>query len=61
MVGHVGGNSDTIGLICGAYLGAKHGANVFPDHLVEGLEDHARIEAVAARLLEVSADIPTIK
>jgi ADP-ribosylglycohydrolase len=61
MVGHVGGNSDTIGLICGAYLGAKHGVNVFPAHLVEGLEDHARIEAIAARLLEVSTDIPTIK
>ena len=61
VVGHVGGNTDTIGLICGAYLGAKHGMNILPAHLVEGLEDHARIEAMAARLLEVSADIPTIK
>ena len=61
LVGHVGGNTDTIGLICGAYLGAKHGMNMLPAHLVEGLEEHARIEAIAARLLEVSTDIPTIK
>jgi ADP-ribosylglycohydrolase len=61
LVGHVGGNTDTIGLICGAYLGAKHGMNILPAQLVEGLEEHARIEAIAARLLEVSADIPTIK
>ncbi len=60
IVGHVGGNTDTIGLICGAYLGAKYGMNLLPPHLVEGLEDHARIEAIAARLLEVSADIPRI-
>jgi ADP-ribosylglycohydrolase len=61
LVGHVGGNTDTIGLICGAYLGAKYGMNILPAQLVEGLEEHARIEAIAARLLEVSADIPTIK
>ena len=61
VVGHVGGNTDTIGLICGAYLGAKHGMNILPAPLVEGLEDHARIKAIAARLLEVSADIPTVK
>jgi ADP-ribosylglycohydrolase len=60
LVGHVGGNTDTIGLICGAYLGARYGRNVLPSHLVEGLEDHGRIEAVAGRLLEVSADIPRI-
>jgi ADP-ribosylglycohydrolase len=60
MVGHVGGNTDTIGLICGAYLGAKYGAAVLPAELVEGLEEHARIEALAERLFEVSADIPRI-
>jgi ADP-ribosylglycohydrolase len=60
LVGHVGGNTDTIGLICGAYLGARHGKSILPGHLVEGLEDHDRIEAIAGRLLEVSADIPRI-
>jgi ADP-ribosylglycohydrolase len=60
MVGHVGGNTDTIGFICGAYLGAKYGKNILPAHLVEGLEDHARIEAIAERLLEISTDIPRI-
>jgi ADP-ribosylglycohydrolase len=58
LVGHVGGNTDTIGLICGAYLGAKYGANVLPPDLVEGLEEHSRIEALAERLLQASADIP---
>lgn len=60
MVGHVGGNTDTIGLICGAYLGAKYGMKVLPVHLIEGLEDHGRIEALAERLHEVSVDIPRI-
>jgi ADP-ribosylglycohydrolase len=60
LVGHVGGNTDTIGLICGAYLGAKYGRNILPEHLVGGLEDHGRIEAIAERLHEVSADIPRI-
>lgn len=60
LVGHVGGNTSTIGLICGAYLGAKYGMNVLPRQLVEGLEDRARIETLAARLLEVSSDIPRI-
>jgi ADP-ribosylglycohydrolase len=58
MVGHVGGNTDTIGLICGAYLGAKHGRNILPENLVEGLEEHARIEALADRLFEASAEGP---
>ena len=61
MVGHVGGNTDTVGFICGAYLGAKYGKNILPVHLVEGLEDHGRIEAVAGRLYEVSEEIPTIR
>ncbi|HXW98754.1 MAG TPA: ADP-ribosylglycohydrolase family protein [Methanomicrobiales archaeon] len=61
LVGHIGGNTDTIGLICGAYLGAKYGRNVLPAPLVEGLEDHGRIEALAGRLLEVSADLPQVR
>jgi ADP-ribosylglycohydrolase len=60
IVGHVGGNTDTIGLICGAYLGAKYGMNVLPARLLEELEDRERIGAIAERLLEVSADIPRI-
>ncbi len=56
-VGHVGGNTSTIGLICGAYLGAKYGKNVLPEALLEGLEDHAKIEILAEQLLEVAGDI----
>ena len=58
LVGHVGGNTDTIGLICGAYLGARYGANVLPATLVEGLEEHARIGALAERLFEVATGEP---
>ncbi|MDD1666945.1 MAG: ADP-ribosylglycohydrolase family protein [Methanomicrobiales archaeon] len=58
LVGHVGGNTDTIGLICGAYLGARFGESVLPGPLVEGLEEHIRIAALAERLLEVSAGGP---
>jgi ADP-ribosylglycohydrolase len=58
LVGHVGGNTDTIGLICGAYLGTRYGVDALPAHVVEGLEEHARIEALAERLLDASAGIP---
>ncbi len=47
---HVGGNTDTIALICGAYIGAKKGIDALPADLLEGLEDRQRIELLAARL-----------
>ena len=47
---HVGGNTDTIALICGAYLGACKGMGALPVDLLEGLEDHQRIELLAQRL-----------
>ncbi len=47
---HVGGNTDTIALICGAYAGAKYGKGVFPADLLDGLEDRDRIEDIAERL-----------
>lgn len=47
---NVGGNTDTIGFICGAYIGAKKGAAALPADLVEGLEDRQRIELLAGRL-----------
>jgi ADP-ribosylglycohydrolase len=47
---NVGGNTDTIALICGAYLGASKGIGILPDDLLEGLEDRQRIELLAQRL-----------
>ncbi|OPY36270.1 MAG: ADP-ribosylglycohydrolase [Methanoregula sp. PtaU1.Bin051] len=47
---HVGGNTDTIALICGAYIGAKKGIDAIPADLLEGLEDRQRIEILAGRL-----------
>lgn len=50
---HVGGNTDTIGFLCGAYLGARKGRDAIPADLLEGLEDHQRIELVAQRLFDI--------
>jgi ADP-ribosylglycohydrolase len=47
---NVGGNTDTIALICGAYLGASRGIGALPPDLLEGLEDRQRIELLAQRL-----------
>jgi ADP-ribosylglycohydrolase len=47
---HVGGNTDTIALVCGAYFGAKNGIDALPVDLLEGLEDRQRIELLAGRL-----------
>ena len=45
-----GGNTDTIALICGAYLGAAKGIDALPADLLEGLEDRQRIELLGQRL-----------
>jgi len=50
VAGNVGGNTDTIALISGAYLGASKGAGALPPDLLEGLEDRQRIELLAQRL-----------
>jgi ADP-ribosylglycohydrolase len=47
---NVGGNTDTIGLICGAFLGAAKGIDSLPADLLEGLEDKQRIELLGQRL-----------
>jgi ADP-ribosylglycohydrolase len=47
---NAGGNTDTIGLICGAYLGAAKGIDALPADLLDGLEDRQRIELLGQRL-----------
>ncbi len=47
---NTGGNTDTIALLCGAYLGAAKGVEALPDDLLNGLEDHDRIELLGQRL-----------
>jgi ADP-ribosylglycohydrolase len=49
---HVGGNTDTIALICGAYAGAIYGKAALPRDLLDGLEGRDEIESTAARLYE---------
>lgn len=50
---NTGGNSDTIALICGAYLGAAKGIDVLPEDLLGPLEDRQRIELLGQRLHSV--------
>ncbi len=52
---HIGGNSDTIAFLCGAWLGARWGTGAFSPALLNDLEDNARIAAVAESLLKVAA------
>ena len=46
----VGGNTDTIGFICGAWLGARYGASGLDEDLVLGLYNRETIETLANRL-----------
>ena len=50
---HVGGNTDTIGFLCGAYLGASKGVGAVPVDLIEGLEDRQRIEILGQRIFDI--------
>lgn len=51
----IGGNTDTIGFICGACAGARNGLSAFPGYLVKGLEHQQQIETLAGRLYDRSA------
>jgi ADP-ribosylglycohydrolase len=50
---NTGGNTDTIALLCGAYLGAAKGMDALPEDLLSGLEDRDRIELLGQRLFNV--------
>ncbi|NYT05395.1 MAG: hypothetical protein GKC04_03345 [Methanomicrobiales archaeon] len=52
LASHAGGNTDTIGFICGAYAGAAYGLAAFPEDLVAAVEGRGRIENLAERLYE---------
>ena len=52
---HIGGNSDTIAFLCGAWLGARWGTGAFSPALLNDLENNARIATVAESLLNVAA------
>jgi ADP-ribosylglycohydrolase len=50
---NTGGNTDTIALLCGAYLGASKGMDALPEDLLRGLEDRDRIELLGQRLYNI--------
>ena len=52
---HVGGNTDTIGFICGSWLGAAEGTAGFGSELMMQLEDRVRIEETADQLFDVGS------
>ena len=54
VAGNVGGNTDTIGFICGAYAGARYGVEAFPTPLLDALESRSEIDALAERLFTMS-------
>lgn len=47
-----GGDTDTNGSMVGALLGALNGPNIFPDHLIEGLDQEKEIMLVANRFYD---------
>jgi ADP-ribosylglycohydrolase len=49
---HVGGNTDTIAFICGAYAGARFGVDALPPDLLASLENRPQLELMADRLYE---------
>ncbi len=50
--GQAGGNTDTIGFICGSWLGAAFGASGLPEDLVVALENRESVETMADRLYQ---------
>jgi ADP-ribosylglycohydrolase len=47
-----GGDTDSNASMLGALLGALHGKSIFPDHLIQGALDHAKVLDVAGRFAE---------
>lgn len=52
---NAGGNTDTIAMLCGAYLGAAKGIDAIPEDLLNGLEDHDRIALLGQRLYTLNS------
>ncbi|MDE6271396.1 MAG: ADP-ribosylglycohydrolase family protein [Muribaculaceae bacterium] len=48
-----GGDANSIGALCGALLGLKHGFDALPSHLIEGIRGSVNVENAADRLVPV--------
>ncbi|MDK2973725.1 MAG: hypothetical protein PWP08_96 [Methanofollis sp.] len=55
---NVGGNTDTIAFICGAYVGAKFGVGALPPDLLAGLENREHIDSLAGQLFDAAGHPP---
>lgn len=51
--GDFGGDTDAIGYLVGAYLGAYWGSDIFPPHLVENLENSGYYISLADKLYDI--------
>ncbi|MDQ7037884.1 MAG: ADP-ribosylglycohydrolase family protein [Aquificota bacterium] len=52
--GSFGGDTDSIGFLVGSMIGAYFGAEVFPAHLIEDLENASYYEDLAKRLYDIT-------
>lgn len=52
---NIGGNTDTIAFICGAYIGAKFGVSALPPDLLAGLENREGIDRLAGLLFDAAS------
>jgi poly(ADP-ribose) glycohydrolase ARH3 len=54
----LGGDTDTIGAMCGAIAGACYGLEGLPERWRDKVENKERIEALASKLWEVKKNLP---
>jgi ADP-ribosylglycohydrolase len=57
--GKFGGDTDSIGFLVGSMMGAYFGPEVFPPHLLEGLENRSYYEDLAKRLYDITEKMIT--
>ncbi len=55
--GEFGGDTDSIGFLVGAFTGAYFGKDVFPRHLIEGLENSELYEDLAQKLYDITENM----
>ncbi|WP_457600219.1 ADP-ribosylglycohydrolase family protein [Hydrogenivirga sp.] len=55
--GDFGGDTDAIAFLVGAFLGSYFGLSVFPEHLIEELENSNKYEELAEKLYDITENM----
>ncbi len=55
--GEFGGDTDSIGFLVGAFVGAYFGKQVFPSHLLDSLENSSKYEELAQKLYDITENM----